>query len=168
MPGTANDFMQRFSGAGTMDDREAAQYYDRFVSTRPDDRDFDNDTMYEGATEYLGRLPDEQFAHAASSAFVQAPREQRRGLLGSLLGSLQGRGVDMGGLQQRLGLGTLDPEAIAPDDYARLASYTRRNHPEVIREQVREQPALLKAMGNPILMGALGLVAARMMRKRRP
>lgn len=168
MPGTVNDFIQRFSGAGSIDDREASQYYDRFASTHANDREFDNDTMYQGATEYLGQLPDQQFAHAATSAFVQAPPDQRRSLFSSLLGALQGRGEDPRGIQQRLGLSNLNPDSIAPDDYARLASYARRNHPEAIRDHVREQPGLLKAMGNPILMGALGMVAAHMMRKRRP
>lgn len=166
MPGTVDDFMQRFSGGGAIDDREASHYYDRFASTHPNDREFDNNAMYEGATEYLGQLPDQQFAHAATSAYVQAPPEQRRGLLSSLLGSLQGRGANVADVQNRLGLGSLNPDSAAPDDYARLAAYARRNHPEAIQDHVREQPALLKAMGNPILMGALGMVASRMMRKR--
>ena len=168
MPGTVNDFMNRFSGGGAMDDREAAQYYDRFVSTHPNDREFDNNAMHEGATEYLGQLPDQQFAHAATSAFVQAPPEQQRSLFSSLLGSLQGRGANVPDIQNRLGLGSVNPDSVAPDDYARLASYARRNHPAAMQDHMRDQPALLKAMGNPILMGALGMVASRMMRKRQP
>jgi len=79
-------------------------YYDRFASTHPDDREFDTDAMAQGTTEYLGQLPDEHFEQAAHSAFAQAPPAQRQGLLSSLLGALQGRGVDLGGLQQQLGL----------------------------------------------------------------
>ena len=167
MQGTVDDFMRRFSGAGTMDDREASQYYDRFASRDPNDRDFDNDTMYEGATQYLGQLPDNEFERAASNAFTHTPAQQQRGLLGSLLGGLQNRGVDMGMIQNQLGIGGRDLNNMGPNEYARLASYARRNHPDVMREQVREQPGLLKAMGNPIVMGALGMVAARMLRKRR-
>jgi hypothetical protein len=33
MPGTVDDFMNRFAGGGTIDDNEAQQYHDRFVST---------------------------------------------------------------------------------------------------------------------------------------
>lgn len=166
MPGTVNDFIQRFGGPATMDDRDASQYYDRFASNDPNDRDFDNDTMYQGTTEYLGQLPPEQFQHAATNAFSQAPQQQRQGLLGGLLGALQGRGVNMGSLQSQLGLGSLNPNQMGAHDYAQLADYTRRNHPEVMQRQVREQPWLVKAMGNPILMGALGVVASRMMRRR--
>jgi hypothetical protein len=52
------------------------------------------------------------------------------------------------------------------DDYARLANYARREHPEAMQETVRQQPALLKAMGNPIVLGALGMVAAKLLHKR--
>ena len=90
MPGTVEDFMRRFGGDGTIDDREAEQYYDRFASTRSEDREFDNATMSQGTTEYLGQLPDEHFEQAAHTAFAQAPPAQRQGWLSSLLGALRG------------------------------------------------------------------------------
>ena len=166
MPGTVDDFVRRFGGQGTMDDREATQYFDRFASTDPNDRDFDNDTMYQGSTEYLGHLPQEQFQRAASDAFQHAPPQQRQGLLGGLLGGLQHRGEDMSSLQRQLGLRSMDPQRMGPNEYARIADYARTQHPEVIQNQVKEQPWLLKAMGNPIVMGALGVIAARMMKNR--
>ena len=168
MPGTVNDFMQRFSGGGAMDDREASQYYDRFASTHPNDSEFDNSALHEGATQYLGQLPDHEFQRAASTAFERTPPQQQRGLLSTLLGGLQNRGVNLGTLQNQLGIGSGSIDNMGASDYARLASYARQNHPELIRDQVREQPGLLKAMGNPIVMGALGMVAAHMMRKRQP
>ena len=157
--------MQRFGGGGAIDDREAEQYYDRFASTRPEDREFDSETMYRGTTEYLGQLPDSQFQEAAYNAFAQAPREQQQRLLGHLLGALRGRGVQMGALQSLLGLPSLSPQQMGPDEYARLANYARVNHPDVMGEQVRSQPWLVKAMGNPIVMGALGVIAAKMLRR---
>lgn len=166
MSATVDDFVRRFGGGATMDDREASQYYDRFASTDARDRDFDNDTMYDGATEYLGKLPDDQFSRAAESAFAQAPQQQRSGLLGGLLGALQGRGVSPNLLQGQLGLNSLDPNRMGPSEYAQLMNYTRRQHPDVLRDQVREQPALVKALGNPVIMGILGVVASRMIRKR--
>jgi hypothetical protein len=167
MPGTVDDFIQRFGGNAAIDDREANQYFDRFASTRPEDRDFDNDAMYQGTTEYLGQLPPDQFQRAASNAFAQAPAPQRQGLLSGLLGALQGRGVDPGSLQSRLGLASSNPNQMGANDYARLADYARTNHPDVMQRQVAEQPWLVKAMGNPFVMGALGVVASRMIRKRR-
>ena len=77
MPGTVEDFMRRFGSSGSIDDTQAEQYYDRFASTHPEDREFDNETMYRGTTEYLGQLPDDQFEQAAHTAFTQAPRPQQ-------------------------------------------------------------------------------------------
>lgn len=166
MPDTVNDFMRRFGGSGSIDDREAEQYYDRFASTHEDDREFDNDTMYRGATEYLGQLPDEQFEHAARNAYAQAPSTQQEGLLGGLLRALQGRGVELGSLQSQLGLPSLGLQHMQPDDYGRLANYTRRHYPDVMETQVREQPWFVKAMGSPIVMGALGMIAAKLLGRR--
>jgi hypothetical protein len=165
MSATVDDFIRRFGDGGTMDDREASQYYDRFASTDPRDRDFDNDTMYDGASEYLGKLPDDQFSRAAQNAFQQAPPQQRSGFVGGLLNALQGRGVTPGALQGQLGLNSLDPNQLGAGDYARLMNYARHQHPSVVRDQVRQQPALVKALGNPVVMGILGVVASRMIRK---
>ena len=77
MPGTVDDFMQRFGGGGTMDESQAAQYHDRFVSTHANDSQFDNGTYHQAATQYLGQLPDDQFHDAARNAVAQMPQPQR-------------------------------------------------------------------------------------------
>jgi len=86
-------------------------------------------------------------------------------LLGSVLSALQGRGVDLGGLQNQLGLPSLSPTQMGPEEYARIANYARRQHPDVMEEQVRSQPWFVKAMGNPIVMGALGVIASKLLRR---
>ena len=78
--------------------------------------------------------------------------------------ALQGRGVDASSLAGMFG-GRM-PNQFSPQQYAQLANYTRQQHPEAMQQVVREQPGLIKAMGNPILMGALGMVASRMIRSR--
>ena len=92
MAGTVDDFIKRFGGQDTMDDREASQYLERFASTRPEDRDFDNDTMYSGATEYLGKLPENEFQQAAQNAYATATPAQQQGLMGSLMRAPEPRG----------------------------------------------------------------------------
>ena len=77
--------MNRFGSGGTIDDSEAQQLHDRFVSTNPDDRAFDNQTYHQSATEYLGKLPDDQFQDAARNAYNQVAPQDRQGLLGGLL-----------------------------------------------------------------------------------
>lgn len=164
MPGTVDDFINRFGGQGTMDDQEASQYYDRFASTHPGDAQFNNEALHTGATEYLGTLPDDQFHDAARNAFQRTPPAQRQGMIGTLLGALAGKGLQPAGLASTLELGSANPQQMGADDYARLANFARVQHPDAMQQTVRQQPGLLKAMRNPIVMGALGMVAAKMLR----
>jgi hypothetical protein len=176
MAGNVDDFMRRFGGEGTLDDREAAMYHDRFVSTHDDDRDFDNKTYHEGATEYLGKLPDNEFRTAARNAVSQAPPQEREGLLGAILGALGGSTAGGGGaaaglgglsgLAKILGLGSTDPRQMDDDDAAKLMDYARKERPEVLRQTVEEKPWFVKAMGNPIVMGVLTMAAAKLLRNR--
>jgi len=166
MPATVDDFIKNFGGAGAVDEQQASHYFERFASTRPEDSQFDNQALHQGTTEYLGQLPPDQFHEAAQSAFSQAAPAQRQGLIGSLLGGLAGRGLNIGSLGSQLGLSSTNPQQMGATDYARLANFARTNHPDVMQDHVQSQPWLVKAMGNPIMMGALGVVASRMLRRR--
>jgi hypothetical protein len=148
-----------------MDDREASEYYDRFASREDRYREFDNDALYDGATQHLGQLPDDQLYNSAQGAFEQAAPHQRTSLVQTLLAALQGHGTDVGRLGPQLGLRSLDPNRMSGSDFAQLVNFTRRSNPGALRQTVQQQPWLVKALGNPIVMGALGVVAARMMRK---
>src|SRR4051812_48065728 len=106
MPGTVDDFIQRFGGQNTMDEREAAQHFDRFASHHPDDRDYDNHAMYSGASEYLGKSPENEFQQASQNAYAQATPDQQQGLVGSLMRALAGRGT-AGGLASLFGGGSV-------------------------------------------------------------
>lgn len=168
MPGTVDDFMQRFGAGGTMDESDAAKYHDRFVSNSPKDRDFDNSTYHQAATQYLGRLPDDQFHEAARNAVTQAPPQERAGLLGTLMGALgggsgSGAGGGLGGIASMLGLGSTDPKQMSPDDAAKLMNYARKEQPGALQQTVAEKPWLMKAMGNPVVMGALSVAAAKLL-----
>lgn len=167
MPGTVDDFMQRFGGGGTMDESQAAQYHDRFTSDNPDDRSFDNNTYHQAATQYLGKLPDDQFHQTARDAVAQMPQPQRAGLLGSLMGALgggaAGGGGGLGQIASMLGLGSTDPNQMSPDDAAKLMNYARKENPGALQQTVAEKPWFVKAMGNPVVMGALTMAAAKML-----
>ena len=169
MPGTVDDFINRFGSGGTIDDQEAQQYHDRFVSTHDDDRAFDNQAYHQGATEYLGKLPDDQFQQAARNAIGQAPPQERQGLLGGLLSALGvgAAGAGASSLANRLGLSSTDPGRMNQDDAARLLNYVRQERPELLRQTVEQKPWLVKAMGNPILMGALAMVATKLLNRDR-
>jgi hypothetical protein len=172
MPGTVDDFMQRFGGGGTMDESDAAQYHDRFVSTRPNDRDFDSNTYHQAATQYLGKLPDDKFHEAARNAVTQVPPQERAGLLSTLMGALSGSGTaggsgGLGDIASMLGLGSTDPNKMSPDDAAKLMNYARKEQPDALQRTVAEKPWFVKAMGNPIVMGALGMAAMKLLGRRR-
>jgi hypothetical protein len=176
MPETVDDFMRRFGGGGTVDDEQAVRYHDRFVSTRPEDSQFDNRAYQDAATEYLGKLPDDQFRNAARNAVAQVPPEEKAGLLGGLLSALSGRAgsagasTDAGGLAgiaSMLGLSSTDPNKMSEDDAARVMNYARKENPDALRQTVEEKPWFVKALGNPVVMGALTLAAAKLLSNQR-
>ena len=165
MPGTVDDFIQRFGNSETMDDREAAHIMDRFSSSHPDDKDFDVHSLSSGTTEYLGKLPPQQFQEAAQSVYASAPPSQQQGLAASLLRALQGRGINTGFLGSLLGQPSV-PQQLSPNQYAQLADYARQQHPEAMQEVVRDQPWFVKALGHPVMMGSLAMVASKMLHNR--
>ncbi len=174
MADTVDDFMQRFGGGQTVDDQQAAQYHDRFVSTHADDHAFDSQTFHQSATEYLGQLPDDQFHKAAQTALTQAPPQERQGLIGGLMNALGGAAGGGGGmagglagLAGMLGLGSTDPKQMSNDDMSRVMNYARRERPEALQQVVKEKPWFVKAMGNPVVMGALTMAAAKLLQNQR-
>jgi hypothetical protein len=175
--------MKRFASGGTVDDVDASKLHDRFVSTHPDDAQFNNQAYHDGAAQYLGQLPDDRFHDVAKNAVAQAPPEERAGLLGGLLSALGGVAGGTGagtanagplasvgglaGIASMLGLGSTDPNKMSEDDAARVMNYARKEHPEVMRQTVEEKPWFVKAMGNPVVMGALTMAAAKLLSNQR-
>jgi hypothetical protein len=167
MINTIDDFMKRFGSEGTVDDQEAAELHDMFVSTRPEHSQFDNRTYQRAAAEYLGKLPDDQFRDAARNAVTQVPPQERQDLLGGLLGALQGGSAGgLGEIARMLGLSSTDPNKMSEDDAARVMDYARKENPEALRQTVKEKPWFVKALGNPVVMGALTLAAAKLLSNR--
>ena len=168
MINTIDDFMKRFSSGGTIDDQMAVQMHDRFVSTRPEDSQFDNRAYHEAATEYLGRLPDDQFRSAAQNAVTQVPAAQRQDLLGGLLGALKGGSAGgLSGIASTLGLSSTDPNKMSGDDAAKVMDYARKENPQALQQTVQEKPWFVKALGNPVVMGALTVAAAKLLSNQR-
>ncbi len=177
MPGTVDDFMNRFAGGQTVTDQDASQLHDRFMSDQPGDRQFDKQTYASAATEYLGKLPDDQFHQAAASAMAKAPPEERHGMLTSILQSLSGGGGSssapvaagqstLSGIASMLGLTSADPRQMNQDDAARVMNYARTQQPAALQQAVADKPWFLKALGNPMVMGALAMAATKMISSR--
>ncbi len=82
------------------------------------------------------------------------------------LGGLAGGG-GLAGISTMLGLGSTDPKSMSGDDAAKLLNYARKENPEALRQTVKEKPWFVKALGNPIVMGAITMAAAKMLSNRR-
>jgi hypothetical protein len=171
-----DDFLKLFGAGATPDQQQATEYHDRFVSTKPEDSQFDNGAYHDAVAQHLEKLPDDQFHDAAKSAIAQAPPQERQDLLSSLLGALGGSGAlsgllggqsGLGGLAKMLGLGSTDPSQMSNDDAAKVMNYARNEHPEIMRQTVAEKPWFIKALGNPIVMGALATAATSLLSRRR-
>ena len=175
-----DDFLKSFGsggGGGSMTDQIAARLHDRFVSTRSEDSQFDNATYHQAATDYIGKLPDDQFHAAAQNAVNSVPPAQREDLLGSLLSALQPGGsssgngggglASLGSLAAMLGLSSTDPSQMTQDDAAKVMNYARKENPAALQQTVQDKPWFLKALGNPIVVGALTMAATRLLTQRR-
>ena len=166
MAGNIDDFIKQFTGGGGVDFNQVGQFFERFVSTKPQDQAFDNDALHQGATEYLSKLPDAQFLQTAKDSFTQLPPQKQQALVASLLAALTGHGVDLETLTSDLAIQSTDPRQMSADDYAKLANFARHEHPDAMQQVVAEKPGWIKAMGSPVVMGVLGMIASKMMGNR--
>lgn len=153
---SVQDFMTRFSDADTyVAPDEASQHFDRLAQGG-------HPEFQQAAGSYLSQMDPDQFAHAAQNL----DPNQRAGFASGLLGALQNAGINLGGIGQMLGLSSTNPQQMGPQDIARLAGYAQQNAPGALQQTAREQPFLLKALGNPMVQGALAIMAARYLAKR--
>jgi hypothetical protein len=85
-------------------------------------------------------------------------------LLGSLLAALKGGSAGgLGGIASQLGLSSTNPSQMSEDDAAKVMNYARKENPDALRQTVQEKPWFVKALGNPVVMGALTLAAAKLL-----
>jgi len=182
---TMDDFLKLFGGDAPVNEEQAAQFHERFVSTKPEDKQFDNGAYHDAVTEHLQTLPADEFHEVAKNAIAQTPPQERQDLLSNLLGALSGSGGLSGvmsglggaapgsggglaGIAQMLGLGSTDPRQMSNDDAAKVMNYARTERPELMRQTVAEQPWFVKALGNPMVMSVLTMAAAKLLSSRRP
>jgi hypothetical protein len=85
----------------------------------------------------------------------------------SVLGGGGGQ-TGIAALASAVGLGSTDPSKMSADDGARLMNYVRKEHPEALRQTVEEKPWLIKALGNPIVLGALTMAATKLLSNQQP
>ncbi|HEX8679255.1 MAG TPA: hypothetical protein VF683_04820, partial [Chthoniobacterales bacterium] len=144
-------------------------------------RDFDEQVYHDAAATHLQEMPDDQFQSAARNAVTQVAPEDRQDLLGGLLAALASAGVARGlpgtgggsggnpveQITRMLGIGTSDPRQMNEDDATKLMNYARKEQPDALRQTVAQKPWFVKAMGNPIVIGALTMAASRLLSRKR-
>ncbi|MBL8250072.1 MAG: hypothetical protein JNK31_00230 [Candidatus Competibacter sp.] len=150
------DFMSRFSNPDTyVSPKEAAQHFDRFNQAR-------NPEFDRAVKSYISQADSDAFARAAQNL----NQDERTGLAAGLKNALQNAGVDVGAIARSLGLSSDDPRSMQADDLGRLAGYAQQNAPSALQKTAEEQPFFIKALGNPLVQGALAIMAARYLSKR--
>jgi hypothetical protein len=145
------DFLQRF-GTDDYTDDEAYQHFGQLQS-RPE--------FGQAVQDSLASMPPEQFQWQAQQAAQNMAPNDIGQLASNLLGSLQGRGMDVGQLLPMLGIGANSPDQFGVDDIARLLGWTQQNQPAALGDAAGGTPGLLQHLGNPVVRDILGNLADR-------
>jgi len=150
------DFMSRFSNPDThVSPKEAAQRFEQFSQNRHPEFD-------QALKSYISQADPDTFTRAAQNLNP----EERTGLAAGLKNAMQTNGNDVGAIARSLGLSSDDPRNMQADDLGRLAGYAQQNAPKALQQTAQDQPFFVKALGNPLVQGALAIMAARYLSKR--
>lgn len=107
------------------------------------------------------RIPPSQMEPELQKAISQIKPNERDDVARAFIHHLKQRGLDERHLEQQLGLSTHNPNRMNADDVSKLASFTYHNHPNIFKEVLAEQPALVKFLSNPLVGAVLGAVASK-------
>ena len=107
---------------------------------------------------------DEMVPQLRNAAEKIQPQE-RSEIAQDLLAELQQRGLAPTWLQKMLGLGTSDPTKASADDVAKLAEYSRQNHPEVFQRVMADKPFLVRWMSKPLVAAVVGVIAGKLLNR---
>lgn len=134
----------------------------------------------------IGSAPPDRFQQAATDAVRHLHRDhyaehfqpdqngttplhrvrepQRSTLAAALLSGLMNRGVAQNEIREQVGLSSLDPRQMSPEDIGALLQWVQQRHPEVLGQAslpYQDKPSLLHSiLGNRALVSlALGLGA---------
>jgi len=110
-------------------------------------------------------VPPDQFEPQLRAAASKIQPGERSETAQALLGELQQRGLAPSWLQKMLGLGSTDPNQASPDDIAKLAEYSRQNHPEVFQRVMADKPFLVRWMSKPLVAALVGVIAGKLMNR---
>ncbi len=152
-------FEQLAQGSGGSDDH--FQHFENFSSGAPR-RDVEAGV---GEAFHPERLDRDQIEPQFRAAAEKMHPNERAEIAQDLMESLHERGLAPTWLQKLLGLGTTDPGQASADDVARLAEYSRQNHPEVFRRVMADKPFLVRWLDKPLVAGLVGIIAGKLLNR---
>ena len=107
------------------------------------------------------RISPAQMEPELQKAIAQIKPNERDDVARAFFKHLKERGLDDRHLERELGLSTHHPNRMNADDVSKLASFTYHSHPDIFREVMAEQPAILKFLSNPVVGAVLGAIASK-------
>ncbi|MHC5538101.1 hypothetical protein ACYOEI_07715 [Singulisphaera rosea] len=110
-------------------------------------------------------VPPEQMEPQFRDAASKMQPHERSEIAKDLLDELQQRGLAPTWLQKMLGLGSSEPDKASADDVAKLAEYSRQNHPEVFSRVVADKPFFVRWMSKPLVAGLVGVIAGKLLNR---
>ncbi len=133
------------------------QNFDDFAQrTTPDQR-----RQLFGRSLHPDRIPTSQMEPELQQAIAQIKPNERDDVARGFFKHLKQRGLDERHLEQQLGLSTHHASRMSADDVSKLASFVYHNHPDIFREVLADQPAIIKFLSNPVVAGIIGIAAAK-------
>ena len=143
------------------EDTDHFQHFDNFSAGAPR-RDVESGV---GATFHPDNLPSEEVEPQFRNAAEKMNPDERSEIAQDLMHELQGRGLAPSWLQKLLGLGSSDPSQSSPDDVAKLAEYSRKNHPEIFNKVVADKPFFVRWLDKPLVAALVGVIAGKLLNR---
>jgi hypothetical protein len=135
--------------------------------------DFAQRSSHEERRQLFGRFFDRdrvspsEMEPELQKAIAQIDPHERDDVSRAFFKHLKERGLSDRDLERQLSLSTHHASRMNADDVSKLASFAYHNHPDIFREVMAEQPAILKFLSNPVVGAVLGAVAAKWLHGRK-
>lgn len=149
----------------SIDDFPAANNYENFDDFAQRSTKEERRHLF-GRSFHPERVPSSQMEPELQKAVAQIQPNERDDVAKEFLKEFKQRGMSDRDLERQLGLSTHHASRMSADDVSKLAAYAYHNHPDIFRDVMADQPAILKFLSNPLIGAALGAIAAKWMGNR--
>ncbi|MBL1178285.1 hypothetical protein [Pantanalinema sp. GBBB05] len=149
----------------SIDDFPAANNYENFDDFAQRSTKEERRHLF-GRSFHPERVPSSQMEPELQKAVAQIQPNERDDVAKEFLKEFKQRGMSDRDLERQLGLSTHHASRMSADDVSKLAAYAYHNHPDLFRDVMADQPAILKFLSNPLIGAALGAIAAKWMGNR--